>query len=51
MMGHSTSVLVPYSCFGFRPSPIPRKGQSSCSSPLLRPMSIVVDANDVTDAI
>ena len=30
MTGHFTSALVPYSCFGFRPSPIlPKKGHSS----------------------
>jgi len=28
MTGHSTSVLVPCSCFGFRPSLIPQKGHS-----------------------
>ena len=28
MTGHSTSVFVLCSCFGFRPSPIPQKGHS-----------------------
>ena len=35
MTGHSTSVLVPCSCFGFRPSPIPQKRgtAAACFSP------------------
>jgi len=42
MTGHSTSVLVPCSCFSFRPSPTPKGGQSSpllFSSYLLCPNS------------
>jgi len=39
MTGHSTSVLVQCSCFGFRPSPIPTKGAEQ--PPTFRPTSIV----------
>jgi len=38
-MGHSTSVLVPCSCFGFRPSGIPKNRAQQ--PPTFRPMSIV----------
>jgi len=39
MRGHSTSVLMPYSCFGFQPFPIPPK--MGTAAPYFQPMSIV----------
>jgi len=39
MTSHSTPMLVPYSCFGFRPSAIPQEGAQQ--APTFRPMFIV----------
>jgi len=45
MTGHSTSVLVPCSCFGFRPS-IPQKGAQQ--APTFQPVSIVAKQSPIS---
>ena len=45
-MGHSTLVLVPCSCFGFRPSPVPKKREQQ--PPTFRPMSVVAKRSPIS---